>query len=37
MNYIVKQVKIPEAEQEFPNQYGWGGAEEKSPCLESKA
>ena len=25
MNYIVKQIQIPESEEEYPNLYGWGG------------
>ena len=36
MNYIVRQVKIPESEQEYPNLYGWGGAEERSPAWKAK-
>ena len=28
--YTVKQVAIPESEQELPNQYGWDGAIERS-------
>tara|TARA_B100001057_G_scaffold271412_1_gene271672 strand:- start:48330 stop:48713 length:384 start_codon:yes stop_codon:yes gene_type:complete len=35
-NYIVKQIKIPEAEEEYPNLYGWNGAEEKSPAWKAK-
>ena len=35
-NFIVKQVKIPEAEAEFPNEFGWGGAEERSPAWKAK-
>tara|TARA_Y100000389_G_C17450836_1_gene514671 strand:+ start:79 stop:441 length:363 start_codon:yes stop_codon:yes gene_type:complete len=34
--FIVKQVKIPEAEAEFPNEFGWGGAEERSPAWKAK-
>ena len=29
MKYIVKQVKIPTSDKEYPNLYGWGGATEK--------
>jgi len=36
MNYIVKQIQIPESEKEYPNLYGWGGAEEKSPAWKAK-
>ena len=36
MNYIVKQIQIPESEEEYPNLYGWGGAEEKSPAWKAK-
>lgn len=36
MKYIVKQVKIPTSEKEYPNLYGWGGATEKSPAWKAK-
>ena len=35
-NYIVKQIVVPESEKEYPNLYGWGGAEEKSPAWKAK-
>ena len=35
-NYIVKQIVVPKAEEEYPNLYGWGGAEEKSPAWKAK-
>lgn len=35
-NYIVKQIVVPEAEKDYPNQYGWGGAEERSPAWKAK-
>ena len=34
--YTVKQVAIPESEQELPNQYGWGGATERSLFWKTK-
>jgi len=36
MNYIVKQVVIPEAEQELPNTDGWDGAIAKSGAWKAK-
>lgn len=37
MNYFtVKQVAIPECEQEYPNDYGWGGAIERSVRWKTK-
>lgn len=35
-NYIVKQVKIPEAEKDYPNLYNWNGAVEKSAAWAAK-
>ena len=34
--YTVKQVAIPESEQELPNQYGWDGAIERSVRWKTK-
>ena len=34
--YTVKQVAIPESEQEFPNDYGWDGAIERSVRWKTK-
>lgn len=35
-NYIVKQVKIPEAEKDYPNLYNWNGAVKKSSAWAAK-
>ena len=34
--YTVKQVAIPESEQELPNDYGWNGAIERSVRWKTK-
>lgn len=34
--FTVKQIKIPASEKDYPNQYGWSGAEEKSPAWKAK-
>jgi uncharacterized Fe-S cluster protein YjdI len=34
--YTVKQVAIPESQQDLPNQYGWGGATERSVFWKTK-
>ena len=34
--YIVKQITFDAVERELPNQYGWGGAEQRSPKWAAK-
>lgn len=34
--YTVKQVAIPECDKGLPNQYGWGGATERSVFWKTK-
>lgn len=34
--YTVKQVAIPESQKDLPNQYGWGGATERSVFWKTK-